>query len=94
MFAHPWRYASVPLRRRSAHHPHPIAVAALCLAALVAGCSVAPPAPVAGTHPANPDTRTRPGAYRPVIGPYVSQRPRDPSDWRQSNERVAPQEKQ
>jgi hypothetical protein len=64
----------------------------LCLL-LLAGCTAAPPAPVTGAHPANPDTHARPTAYRPVIGPYASQRPRDPSGWRQNNERVAPREK-
>ena len=93
MFAHPRRYASAPSRRRSAFHLHPVALAALCLVTLLAGCTVAPPAPVAG-NPADPDARGRPTAYRPVIGPYASQRPRDPSDWRQNNERVAPLEKQ
>lgn len=94
MFAHPLRYASAPSGRRAAFHLHPAALAGLCLAALLAGCTSTPPAPVAGAHPADPDARARPAAYRPVIGPYASQRPRDPSDWRQNNERVAPQEKQ
>jgi len=92
MFAHPRRYASAPSGRRFAHHVHSVALG-LCLAALLAGCTTAPPTPVAGAHPANPEIRSRATAYRPVVGPYVSQRPRDASDWLQSNERVAPQEK-
>lgn len=94
MFAHPRRHASAPTGRRPAHHLHPAALAGLCLAGFLAGCTTAPPAPVAGAHPANPDAHARAMAYRPVIDPYASQRPRDPSEWRQSNERVAPQEKQ
>jgi hypothetical protein len=93
MLAHSRRYASAPLRRRTAYHRYPAALAGLCVAALLAGCTVAPPAPIASAHPANPDTDARPTAYRPVIGPYASQRPHDPSGWRQNNERVAPQEK-
>ena len=92
MFAHSRRRAPTPSRWRFAHHV-PSVPLGLCLAALVAGCTTAPPTPVAGAHPANPEIRSRATAYRPVIGPYVSQRPRDPSDWLQSNERVAPREK-
>ena len=64
----------------------------LCLL-LLAGCTAAPPAPVSGAHPANQGASARPAAYRPVIGPYASQRPRDPGGWREINEHVAPQEK-
>lgn len=93
MFAHSRRHASASFRPRFARHVYPAGLAGLCLAALLAGCTAAPPAPVTGAHPANPDTHARATAYRPVIGPYASQRPRDPSGWRQNNERVAPQEK-
>jgi hypothetical protein len=67
-----------------------LATLALCLA-LLAGCSSAPPP--AGPHPADPQARSRPAAYRPVIGPYTSERPLEPSGWRENNERVAPKEK-
>lgn len=73
----------------SAGFLHPAALA-LCLA-LLAGCSSAPP-PV-GPHPADPQAPSRPAAYRPVVGPYASQRPVEPSGWRKNNERVAPQDK-
>lgn len=59
-------------------------------AALLSACS-APVLPTAGLHPADPNARVRPAAYRPVTSGYVRQRPRDPSDWRGTNERVAPQ---
>jgi hypothetical protein len=61
-------------------------------AALLSACS-SPVLPVAGAHPADPEARPRPAVYRPVTGGYVRQRPRDPSDWRGNNERVAPQAK-
>ena len=93
MFAHSRRHMSAVLRRFAPGVPS-AGLATLCLAALLAGCTAAPPAPITGAHPANPDAPARPTAYRPVVGPYVSQRPRDPSEWRHSNERVAPQEKQ
>jgi len=96
MFGHPRRYASAPLGQRFALGViRPALFLGLCLAvSLLSACTGAPRAPVAGAHPANPEAPAPPTAYRPVVGPYLSQRPRDPSDWRQSNERVAPQEKQ
>jgi hypothetical protein len=93
MLAHICRRASAPSERGIAHFVQAPMLAGLCLAGLLAGCSGAPPAPITGVHPASPDVSTRPTAYRGVIGPYVSQRPRDPSAWRENNERVAPQEK-
>jgi len=64
----------------------------LCLALFLAGCANAP-VPVVAGHPADPESRTRPTAYQPVLGAYASQRPRDPSAWRENNERVAPRDK-
>lgn len=62
-------------------------------AALLGGCAASPPAPVAGVHPADADAPVARTAYRGVIAPYSSQRPRDPSPWRENNERVAPEAK-
>jgi hypothetical protein len=91
MIAHRCRRAFAPTGRRFAHSLLGLApIAGVC--ALLAGCSGAS-APIAGAHPADPNAPTRPAAYRGVIGPYVSQRPGEPSEWRRSNERVAPQEK-
>ena len=92
MFAHHCLRASALRGRRILHNFKQLSPAWLCLL-LLAGCTAAPPAPVSGAHPANPDSGARPAAYRPVIGPYASQRPRDPGGWRENNERVAPQEK-
>jgi hypothetical protein len=60
---------------------------------LVQGCAATPPAPVAGRNPADPAARVAPVAYRSTVGPYQSQRPREPGPWREQNERVAPQQK-
>ena len=62
-------------------------------AALLAGCSTLPPAPLAGTKPSDPGAAIPRAAYRPVIGPYASRRPGDPSEWRQQNDRIAPEVK-
>jgi hypothetical protein len=95
MFAHSRRHAPAPSGRRVTYHcTLPVALAGLCLATFLAGCTGTPPSPVAGAHPANPDVPSRPAAYHSVIAPYASQRPRDPSEWRKNNERVAPQEKE
>ena len=92
MFAHLCLRASAMRGRRILQQSKQLSPAWFCLL-LLAGCTTAPPAPVAGVHPANPDSGARPAAYRPVIGPYARQRPRDPGGWRENNERVAPQEK-
>ena len=89
MFAHRCLRASVLRVRRILCDSGPTW---LCIL-LLAGCAATPPAPVSGAHPANHEASARPAAYRTVIGPYASQRPRDPGGWRENNERVAPQEK-
>ena len=88
MFAHHYLRASASRGRRILRGFGPA-----WLWLLLAGCTAAPPAPVSGAHPANHEASARPAAYRPVIAPYKSQRPRDPGGWRENNERVAPQEK-
>ena len=85
----PGRHASALPRRLAPLFIRVSLLAGLC--ALLAGCTA--PARVAGPHPADPDSPVRPVTYRNVIGPYAKQRPGDPSEWRQNNERVAPQEK-
>ena len=88
MFAHHGLRAPAT-RRRVLHGLSP---ALFCLL-LLAGCTAAPPAPVNALHPADPEAGARAASYRPVVGPYTSQRPREPGGWRENNERVAPQEK-
>jgi hypothetical protein len=97
-------YAPAPVGRRLTHGLTRAPVtrcSAFVLAALVSGCAGAPPAPVTGAHPADPQAQVRPAAYQPVIGASTRQRPRDPVPWREKdpvpwrekNERVTPQEK-
>lgn len=83
------RHASALPRRFAPRFIRVTLTAGLC--ALLAGCTG--PARVTSPHPADPDGSARPVTYRSVIGPYAKQLPGDPSEWRQSNERVAPQEK-
>jgi hypothetical protein len=84
--------APAPVGGRMTHGLLP-APCGLALVALLSGCAGAPPVPVAGAHPADPQVRVRPAAYQPVIGAYTRQRPRDPGPWREQNERVTPREK-
>ncbi len=44
-------------------------------------------------HPADPEVRVRPAAYRSVTSGYVSRRPVAPRPWRGRNDAVAPREK-
>lgn len=83
--------ASATQRRRILRQFKRLSPAWACL--LLAGCVTAPSTPVSGAHPADREAHARPAAYRPVIDPYVSRRPRNPSGWLENNERVAPQEK-
>ncbi len=62
--------------------------AVLALALLVQGCAA--PIPLAGPNPADPGVRVPAVAYRPSMGKYPSQRPVEPSGWREQNERVTP----
>jgi hypothetical protein len=63
---------------------------ALGLALLAAGCAGAPPSPYAGADPADPAARVPRAAYRSTIEPYRRQRPVEPADWREQNERITP----
>lgn len=65
-------------------------LAALLVAALLAACAAAPPSPLAGRDPSEPDARTRTVSYRSTIAPYASRRPVEPKPWQEQNERVAP----
>jgi hypothetical protein len=67
-------------------------VSLLLAASLVAGCSAAPPASLAG-DPSDPNAAAPRVGYRTVVGPYASQRPGEPSGWREQNDRIAPEVK-
>lgn len=64
-------------------------VACAVLPVLAQGCA-APSVPIAGLNPADPGARAPTVQYRSTIGNYTRQRPVEPSDWREQNERVAP----
>lgn len=68
-------------------------VTLLLAAVLLAGCASAPPVPWAEPDPSDSGAPATRAAYRTVVGPYASQRPRDPSGWREQNERIAPEAK-
>ena len=94
MFAHPITRSPRTFRRIVARSCRPVLHIGLLFAALLGqGCASLPPAPLAGPDPVDPRAPSRPVAYRTVVGPYTSQRPRDPVEWRELNERVAPSEK-
>lgn len=58
----------------------------------VAGCA-APGRQFAGPDPADPSAPVAAVGYRSTLGSYRSQRPVEPGDWREINERVTPQPK-
>ncbi len=70
---------------RAAAAAKALGVAAVCF--LLASCG--PPPRLAAV--ADPDVRVPPATYRSVLGGYRSQRPVEPTSWREQNERVAPQ---
>jgi hypothetical protein len=69
-----------------------MALAVVALATAFAGCTQTPPR-LAGPDPSDPLAPVRPAAYRSVVGPYASQRPVEPSPWRDQNDRIAPAQK-
>jgi len=66
-----------------------VALAAMAIATALAGCAQTSPR-FAGPDPSDPLTQVRPATYRSVVAPYTSQRPVEPSPWRDQNDRVAP----
>ena len=65
----------------------------LLAASLTAGCSALPPAPLTGSNPSDPGAAAPRAGYRAVVGPYASRRPGEPAEWREQNERIAPEVK-
>lgn len=68
------------------------AVLFFCALTAVAGCA-APPPPFLGPDPSDPSVRVPATGYRSTLGAYRSQRPVEPGDWIDTNERVTPQPK-
>lgn len=63
------------------------------LALLLAGCA-APAQPFrTSSDPSDPRVRVSAVGYRSTIASYTSQRPAEPTPWREQNERVTPQPK-
>lgn len=58
----------------------------------VAGCA-APSTPFVGHDPSDPSVRVPAAGYRSAVAGYRSQRPAEPGDWIDTNERVTPQPK-
>lgn len=58
----------------------------------VAGCA-APSQPLLGPDPSDASVRVPATGYRSTLGAYRSQRPVEPGDWMDANERVTPQPK-
>ena len=58
----------------------------------IALTSCTPPAPpLAGLDPSDPAVPVAGVGYRSTVSGYRSQRPAEPGDWIEQNERVAPQ---
>ena len=66
------------------------AFAVIILAAGLAGCETAPPAPIAGPDPSDPNVRTGAVSYTSTIAPYMRLRLAEPGEWRERNEQVTP----
>lgn len=89
MFIQFWPRSAAAMRRSTLwRYRLPAVVAAVAL--LTQGCAPTPPRPSLGTDPSDRDVRVPPAAYRSVLGDYSSQRPVEPTPWRERNERVAP----
>lgn len=89
-----FRVTSAVLKRRCAKLFQLSFRAILFIGALtaVAGC-VVPSTPFVGPDPSEPSVRVPAVAYRSTLGGYRSQRPVEPGDWVDTNERVTPQPK-
>jgi hypothetical protein len=88
-----FRPRSVAAMRRSIIRRYWLLAAFAAGALLMQGCASIPPQPFDGAEASDPDIRVPPAGYRSVLGNYSSQRPVEPSPWRERNDRVAPTEK-
>ena len=83
----PWSAAA---KRRSTLWRYRLPAVLAAVALLTQGCASTPPRPFQGADPSALDVRVPPAAYRSGLGNYSSQRPVEPTPWRERNERVAP----
>jgi hypothetical protein len=59
-------------------------------ALIATACAPAPPPPLAGPDPADPNVRVPPAAYRSPIPASASRRPVEPSGWQGEGGGAAP----
>jgi hypothetical protein len=86
MFA-PTRALAVRRAARTFRHRW---LSAAGLALIVAACAPAPPPPLAGPDPADPNVRVPPAAYRSPIPASGPRRPVEPSAWQGEGAAPAP----
>ncbi len=60
------------------------------LTLVLAGCAPAPPPPLTGPDPADPNVRVPPAAYRSPIPAAAPRRPVEPSAWQGEGGGTAP----
>lgn len=84
---------SVAANRRLALRRYWLPAVLTACALLAQGCAANPPRPLQGAVASNPAARVPLTAYRPVLGTYSSQRPVEPTPWRERNDRVVPSQK-
>ena len=67
----------------------------LCTALFAQGCRTDPPlSPYVGPDPSDPRAPAARSTYQSTLGSYSSQRPVEPTPWREQNQGVAPAPKQ
>ena len=93
MFVKFWATSAVFERQRKKTYQRSFrAVLLFGVLTAVAGCA-ALSQPLAGPDPSDPSVRVPSTGYRSTLGAYKSQRPVEPRDWTDTNERVTPQPK-
>src|SRR5262249_8244925 len=76
LFAHISTRPAALGRRKPASAPGwPAALAAVVLGLMMQACSSAPPSPLTGPDPSDPQAAVPPATYRSTVGGYVSRRP-------------------
>lgn len=84
-----WPWPATALRRAALWRYRRLAALTAC-ALLLQGCAATPPRPLAGDDASDPAARVPAVGYRSVLGGYSTQRPVEPSAWRERNDRAAP----
>lgn len=79
-----WSWPAAALRRATLWRYRRYAALTVC-ALLLQGCTATPPRPLAGDDASDPAARVPAVGYRSVLGSYSTQRPVEPSAWRERN---------